>query len=238
MSFAIELNKRQSTRTIEQALRRQVETTLEPRVEGGGEPLVGMLAQDRSELFTFDLARDPGRLLDRLVGAYCEGHFQLGESRYLFSTYVIDTVSGGRFGRLVVQRPETILVVQRRRFWRTRFAESSDVRPNFQVDGHEETVLGALCNVSPEGLAMRLSDRFADGMLIGDKMRAGFELPGLDYTFEFDAILCNKTPAGSPGALILGLQFSGLEEAEEQMILLRNHLRHENRAGMRQGAGE
>jgi hypothetical protein len=37
---------------------------------------------------------------------------------------------------------------------------------------------------------------------------------------------------------MLGLQFAGLEDAEEQMILLRNHLRHENRAGMRQGAGE
>ena len=40
MSFAIELNKRQSTRTLEQALRRQSEIMLDPRIAREGVPLV------------------------------------------------------------------------------------------------------------------------------------------------------------------------------------------------------
>jgi hypothetical protein len=238
MSFAIELNKRQSTRTLEQALRRQSEIMLEPRIAREGIPLVGTLLSGAEDSLEVEVTRDPEMLLDQLIGVYCEGHLQLGESRYLFSTYVIDVAPGQKHGRLVIQRPGAILVIQRRRFWRTRFAESSDISLHCESAAAQESMIGALCNVSPDGVAVRLTDRGAEELLIGDKVTTSFELPGLDYTFELDAVLCNKTPAGSPGTLILGLQFVGLDDMEDQLILLRNHLRNENRSGLRQEASE
>ena len=225
MSYAIELNKRQSNRIIEQALRRQAEIMLETRTAAEDEPLVGEIEQDQACTLALSLQRDPGVLLDNLIGVYTDGHLSMGESRYLFSTHIIDVTPNGRFGRLIVARPETVLVVQRRRFWRAQLAESSQVRVSYDTPDGPEAVLGSLCNISPGGLAMKLDQHQAEGLLIGETVQAHFVLPELDRTFNFEAIVCSKTPAGSPEAIILGVQFTNVEPTDQRVVALRNHLR-------------
>lgn len=229
MSFAIELNKRQSSRTIEQAFRRHIEIMLETRAETENAPLVGELYASEPDELLLDIKSDPGIVLDNLIGVYVEAHFQLGEFRYLFSTHVADVTAGQGFGRLVLSRPETVMVLQRRRFWRSRFAASSEVRlisPSAQ-NQQPETIVGDLCNISPDGLALRIETAQADGLLIGDTIQSQFQMPGLDHDFAFDAIVCNKTPGGTPESLLLGLQFTNLDRARKNVSLLQKYLRQE-----------
>lgn len=230
MSFAIELNERQSNRILEQATRRQAEVLLETRLGAESGPLVGELVPDHTSTIGLKLRNEPAVLLDNLIGVYAEGHIQMGECRYLFSTHVIDVVPSDRHGKMILARPQVIMVLQRRRFWRTQYADSSDVEIVYDTGANQEMVLGALCNISPGGMAVRLKASLAEGMLIGETVKTQFELPSLNHLFKFDAVLCNKTPGGNAEAVILGLQFAKPERSERCLALLRSYLRGENRA--------
>jgi hypothetical protein len=53
----------------------------------------------------------------------------------------------------------------------------------------------------------------ADQVGIGEKLQVDFALtPGDPERFKLEAVLCNKTPAGTQGTTILGFQF--LPEAD------------------------
>lgn len=238
MSFAIELNQRQSNRTLEQARRRQTEIMLETRAGTEDQPIVGELQYTETDELSLKVRSNPGIVPESLIGVYVEGHFQLGEFRYLFSTHIVDTRTEDGWGHLILARPEAVMALQRRRFWRTRFANSSDVKVVHHPDGRDEMMFGDLCNISPDGLAMRVLADEADALLIGDTIQTYFELPGLDHSFSFDAVICNKTPGGSKDVLVLGLQFTSLDCAEHDLMALRNHLRGETEYITEQEAGE
>jgi c-di-GMP-binding flagellar brake protein YcgR len=238
MSFAIELNERQSNRILEQAMRRQAEILIEARSGSGDGPITGEIVPDNSGDLALSVKNEPNVLLENLIGVYVEGHIQMGECRYLFSTHVIDVAPNEGHGKIVLRRPSVIMVIQRRRFWRTRYAESSDVEISYEVGSSRQTVFGGLCNISPDGLAVLVSTRLAEGMLIGETVRTQFELPGLNHLFKFDAILCNKTPGGDKESIILGLQFANPERSEKSLAILRNHLRGAGRIPADRGTGE
>ena len=238
MSFAIELNERQSNRILEQATRRQAEVLLETRLGAENGPLVGELVPDHTSTIGLKIRNDPGLLLDNLIGVYAEGHIQMGECRYLFSTHVIDVVPSEPHGKMILARPQAIMVLQRRRFWRTPYADSSDVEITYDTGASREMVIGALCNLSLGGLAVRLNASLADGLLIGETVQTHFELPALNHLFKFNAVLCNKTPGGNKESVILGLQFSNPERSERSLTLLRSYLRGENRTTVDREAHE
>ena len=196
------------------------------------------MVPDYSSTIGLKVKNDPGVLLDNLIGVYAEGHIQMGDCRYLFSTHVIDVIPGDGYGTMVLARPLAVMVLQRRRFWRTRHAESSDIEIVYDTGTSRETLIGALCNISPGGLAVRLNTPQADGLLIGETIKTQFELPRLDHLFKFDAVLCNKTPGGSKESVIIGLQFTNLERCERPLMLLRSYLRGEDRTAVDREANE
>ncbi|UCG33961.1 MAG: PilZ domain-containing protein [Phycisphaerales bacterium] len=238
MSFAIELNERQSNRILEQAMRRQAEVMLETKLGAENGPIIGEIAPGQAHTIGLKIKSDPGVLLDSLIGVFAEGYIQMGECRYLFSTHIIDVASDGRHGRMILARPQTLMVLQRRRFWRTQYAESSDVEISYEAGPLTQTVIGALCNISPGGMAVRLKGTQADSLLIGETVRTRFELPNLNHVFKFDAVLCNKTPGAEGEAVLLGLQFANLDRNEQAEVLLRSYLHGENRTTADREAGE
>ncbi len=180
--------------------------------------------------------RVPGRAAPletyaRLVGTYCDATLRLGEHRYVFSTDVVGVRARPSVGspELHVARPDVLQVRQRRRFWRFEPAQSAQVHLRWSTNDQPfGTGVGWLCNVSPDGLACRVQMRVADQLQIGDELRADLALvPGESEPIHVEVALCNKTPGGSEGAMILGLQVlrgEGHEDSARGAELLRRQL--------------
>jgi hypothetical protein len=260
MSYAIDLNPRQSARTLEQAIRQQARTLLEPRVWGEGcylhcrlephgnpadldlAPVVTLAMLSREDAAVPHPSPEPVAGPDEpaaapvavddireLVGTYVDAVMHLGEQRYMFSTDVIrvlPAVAPGDQPRMHVSRPPILQVAQRRRFRRIKLSHSAQVDLRWLRDGLQMGGVGWLFNVSGDGMACRAEERVAESLWIGDELQVEFTLaPGDAERFSLKCILCNKTPTGSLGKVILGLQFEIADpESNKTSQLLRQRL--------------
>ena len=236
MPFAIDLSPRQSVRTLEQAIRHHAEVLLEPRTWTNLEPITCRIeratpqsAHDLPPSKTILLSCDLNEIGDawrslsnaphqqdgvldtfnRLVGTYCDMAIRLGQQVYLCSADVVKVEPPAPHNatiRIHLTRPDAIQVGQRRRFRRVRLADSTKVRLSWGPKAEEG--IGWLCNISPEGLACRVEAQVADHLWIGDKLHTELTLTPTDtQPFVFQAVICNKTPAGTEGKMIVGMQF-------------------------------
>ncbi len=233
MSYAIDLSERQSIRTLEQAARHGVELRLFPRHDPDHPPILCHLEPD-DQPRTFGLPRrfliavinpapDPAetpvplppppdaQACLALAGTYCDADFHLGGHRYLFSTDVANVDIDAEQDRIALwlARPAVIQVAQRRAYRRIRLAQSSQVNLKWAEDDHGmSSGIGWLCNISKAGLACRTEPPIADRLCIGEPLQVEFSFsPDTSERFQFDAVLCSKTPAGTQGKIILGIQF-------------------------------
>lgn len=244
MSYAINLNERQSARTLEQAIRHEALVVLSPRIWPAEEAIrccleaSGPQASPGRRVYSSPLALVAGmgngqtppdaevgpaaRTADlafvekhsALIGTYCDATMELGEARYLFSSDVVRVEPAGpiiRGVRIYMTRPEVIQVAQRRRFRRIQLPQASQVEIRWKNDdGSGGGGVGWLYNIGQDGLACRIDAALGDRLWIGQEIRINFALrPGELEHFILDAVVCNKTPAGTPDRAILGMQFLG-----------------------------
>lgn len=239
MNYSIDLNPRQSSRTLEQAIRHQALVMVEPRVWPEGEPILcrfgspdAGVGDNQPRLTLIPVPPDPPKEGEdtpptvpflvpaevpaenwaELLGTYCDACIILGEQRYIFSADVVGverTSSPEEPARLHVSRPITIQVIQRRRFRRIELFHSTQVELTWTRENDQRMGgVAWLCNLSGEGLACRTEERVADLLWIGDRVHMDFALtPGDPERFALEGTLCNKTPTGNSGKIVLGIQF-------------------------------
>jgi hypothetical protein len=240
MSYAIDLNQRQSARTLEQAVRYQATVYLEPRMWGDGTvvrcqleacelpghsrrlyaaPLVLATCAEDEQAATASSGLSgravEAKIVERyspLIGTYCDAAVEMGENRYLFSADVtrVEPLGPGRTGaRIYLTRPDVIQVAQRRRFRRIQLPQASQVEIRWRnEDGSSAGGVGWLYNIGQDGIACRSDTLLADRLCIGQEVSIDFSLrPGEAEHFILDAVVCNKTPAGTQDRTILGMQF-------------------------------
>ncbi|HOW72181.1 MAG TPA: PilZ domain-containing protein [Phycisphaerae bacterium] len=238
MPYAIDLNSRQSVRTLEQAIRHGAEVLIEPRIWPDGEPIPCRMqppsvAGSRAALacrimaaadapsasreaqavlaneaaFTAMLAR-----IDALVGTYCDLAIRLGDHLYLCSCDVLrieKPAAADHHPMIHLTRPETIQVTQRRRFHRISLADSTKIRLHWiRSDDTADEGTGWICNISADGLACRVDAHVADRLWIGEQIQVNFALSPTDtQRFMLEATICSKTPTGTEGKVMIGVQF-------------------------------
>jgi hypothetical protein len=207
MESAVDLNPRQSARTLDQAVRYHATALLQPADWPDADGLKGRLAALTQDTVRIEITEPPMLSLDTVVGTYCDVTLQLGHDRFLFSTHATRAERVGGSWYLELARPDKIQVCQRRRFWRVKLADSSQVQLRRAETGDADTLTGWLCNISGEGLACLVEVDAAERLLIGETVLAAFELPSCDEPFDLGAILCNKTPTARQDKVILGMQF-------------------------------
>lgn len=207
MEYAIDLNPRQSARTLEQAVRYQATALLDPGAWPDIDGLKGRLVALGAETVRVEITEWPMLSPDTLVASYCDVALQLGQDRFLFSTHATGAEKCSDRWFVDLARPTTLQVCQRRRFWRVKLAESSRVHLRWGANGVPGHITGWLCNISGEGLACLVEIEAAADLLIGETIAASFELPGCDEPFQLDAVLCNKTPTAEQDRVIVGMQF-------------------------------
>ncbi|NLX22716.1 MAG: PilZ domain-containing protein [Phycisphaerae bacterium] len=236
MAFSIDLSERQSARTLEQAIRHQAVTIIEPRLWPDAEPIVCHLERalnadekalaappalllvwdpgvaDPDVVVSLETLESTAERYRQLVGTYCDLVIRLGEHVYLADTDVVKVEKPSAMHteiRIHVSRPDRLQVAQRRIYRRIQLGNSSKVRMTWtREDEQPGEGIGWLCNVSAGGLACRVDAHLVDRLLIGESLHVEFRLSPTDpETFALDAVICNKTPAGNEGKMLIGMQF-------------------------------
>lgn len=203
----LDLTKRQASRLLEHALLSHAHAELEPRIGEEGMPLDVRFAGREGNMLVFELQLQPGGSAPLgIIGAFCEVRTMLDGEAFLFSTCILDVVENSAPPRIMVAVPTLIQVANRRRFERTNATVASEVR--LVVDGQPIESVGLLSNIGADGLgcAVPAAD-FDDMLLLGDSVRARFEVAGFDQEFELDAVVCSKTLNRDRSQLTLGLEF-------------------------------
>jgi len=137
----------------------------------------------------------------------------LNEHRYLFEASVLEIAEAPAPGWLELSMPDCLSVGERRRFWRATVVEASEVSVTPMTSGTgdadevEGPIQAVLCNLSPDGLACTVTEPAIDALLIGEPVHLSFALPNGGQTYSLPAVVCNKTPAGTEGKYVVGIQF-------------------------------
>jgi hypothetical protein len=73
--------------------------------------------------------------------------------------------------------------------------------------GQPDVYTANILNVSADGLACRLDNRYAESLSVGQRLRAEFTLEDGRQAYQIDSVIKGKTPAANSERTILRLQF-------------------------------
>jgi Tfp pilus assembly protein PilZ len=200
-SVMVELPCDQTTRLIERALRMRAtfEVTLK---QAGAMPVTGELARADGDVLVLV---GPAGLADAtLPSVYCDVAFRLDGEEFHFTTVILATVVQDDHLRLELSYPPRVMTWQRRRFVRAAVADSAAVIVRGTGGAPGE---GRILNVSRDGLAFRIpTDRVAE-RAVGEPLELSFTLSADAGEFHLAGTVISKTPGGTPGTVIVGVQF-------------------------------
>jgi hypothetical protein len=127
---------------------------------------------------------------------------------YAFETRPLYAAEGPGPGVIHLERPRTVILRERRRSPRRRLHRPTDVilaPAGGTTDWHCQA---AMLNVSPEGLACRVPNDQIESMVVGGTLRVSFRLERSDAEFNLAARVSNVTEGGTPGYVVVGLEFT------------------------------
>lgn len=221
MRYAIPINESQTRKTLDEAIRSGAQILVEPTA-GPNQSLLGILEADENNALTIALTGPGHRWLPELIGRHCSVQMWLHD-RYVFNAPVLDAHHTPRGAILTIEKPRTLQVVQRRRFWRTKLARSSGVILRVGSGCNGANVRATLLNISRDGLACLVAPAAASSLRPGTKLIASFELPDGPRPFRFPATICNQSTTSDNGC-ILGMQFD-CDEADTETTAMQDDLR-------------
>lgn len=221
MTTNIKLDIEESQQILENGIRTQSQLVLESP-EFGENTINGYLISGDASALLMEITGQPAIALQRLANCRCDVRLY-SDRRYGFSAIIQAIPQWGKSCCLALTRPRTINLYERRRFLRAKLAPSTQVKIEWQANGVMHRHQATMLNISAEGLACRVEDDVAAVVQAGEQVRLQFDLPYCARIFDFQATLCNKTPA-SEGHTILGLHFETTPGAKEMLSTLRNHV--------------
>lgn len=201
-SVLIDLPAQQSVRTLEQALRSQTTLRLSSKADAQ-RTVTGTLARGTKAALAVNAT---GVVPHTWRSAYCDVSFELRQEVYHFTAVVLELTSAESGTRIVLSEPPCLKITQRRRFVRAAVADSAPVRIGSADDFGVNSAEGMILNVSPDGMACRVPVAVADAYAVEERVGLVFAL-GSGPEFRLNATIVSKTPGGTPGTIIMGLQF-------------------------------
>jgi hypothetical protein len=221
MKTTIRLDPNATRNAIEQSIRNNAQVIIDTPASPQS-TINGFLISGDEKTLLMEITGKP--LVDPVNLVNSSADVQLyAEQRYHFNVQIAACPKWGDTQALALDRPQTIQVIDRRRFWRAKLAPSSRVTLEWTHCGAIQKHVAIMLNISADGMACRIDDIGAAAVEINESLTARFSIPGESTPFELEAVLHNKLPS-SPGATILGLQFTRVYNAVAQLAHLRDML--------------
>lgn len=206
MTPAIELDREQSMRVLQDACRGGCEIQLRPKAWSHEHILRARLEDGEGETLKA-LCELPEEQSTSLVNMYCEFEITLADGRYLFDSHVLSVRRREARVELTVAWPRGLLVHQRRRASRTAMASSSSVQLSRQEGDQLLSCEGQLYNLCKDGLAFKIGLSEARLLDCGQEWCVCFEVPEQGHCYKLKAAVSRKLPSSDRGAVIVGLEF-------------------------------
>jgi len=130
-------------------------------------------------------------------------------ARYAFASHPLSAVDAGP-GTLVLAAPRELFVLERRRAVRRRLRQGLGVRlepRRTDAEPTEDALTAVILNLSPDGLACRLSTTRTTQLSVADRLLVSFSLAPDNQTFAFIGHIVSITEGGTPGQVVLGIEF-------------------------------
>ncbi len=144
--------------------------------------------------------------------------------RYLFATRPLDPPPLSSCEVLLVARPTTLTVLERRRSRRRNLREPSTVVLHLPDERDAWQCAASILNVSADGLACRVENADAERIPVGRNVVTDFQVSVVDERFQMTGRVVNSTRAGTPGHVVLGVEFLTEEASHAQRTRLREAL--------------
>jgi len=122
----------------------------------------------------------------------------------------------------------TTAVIERRKSRRRRFREPTEVTLRTTSGSEKWHGLGALFNLSMDGIACRVREEDTPHTAVGRTLRVMFYLKHSSQEFDVTARVISVTRAGSPGHAVIGMEFIGDERLASAKKALRAALEDAN----------
>ncbi len=218
------LDRKQSSRIVEQAVRFHAPVRLVPRGIPGLR-LEGMLVSATAKSVCVRLPGWQDSSPAALEAVECDGELSVAQAQYRFTTSVLSVTEGSEGCSVELEHPQEVRVVQRRRFVRAQVQESSPVRLSRQASGDRESwsTTASMMNLSVDGLACLADRAQVDAITVDDVVRVEFSVAGQSERFAVDATVKAKTPAATSGRIVVGLQLR-MQNDPEQFARLQSAL--------------
>lgn len=218
MHSKVKLEAEEAVRILDGAVAAHCQIVIE-FASAPGRTVNGTILSGDSQSLLVQVTGNPAFEWSTFAGCRCEARIY-HDRRYSAETNVVDLPKWGETQGITLARPESIAVLDRRRFLRAKLAPSSKVELEWKTDGTDRRQAVSLLNVSADGMACRVDDAMTSGLEKKRRLRVRFSLPGGDRQIELGARVTNLTPA-SVGTSIMGLQFTTSKEDAESIRALR-----------------
>jgi len=209
-SYAFDLTNRQSSRVLEQAARARSQVYLEPADAAEGVTLSGWLIEATSEVLVIHLAPEHSSDRKPICGQYYQAIISVHQNRYLASTSIVELEARQEGPVLIVSRPSTVQVLQRRKYERMRLGQSVPICLAWKdPDGgmHSTPAMGQIQDIHLEGMGMKLPLEVEPHLFIGEIVHVRFSLNARQPDFDVAATICHKHIDAKRAQVIVGLQF-------------------------------
>jgi len=165
-----------------------------------------LIAQDRNALIVklIDPAETPHWLVPSTV---VRATLTAQEKPYVFESTCLRTSSFDDASCVYLLKPRKLAAIERRRNGRKSLHDATEITI-CRVDGSTHfSCQAAMLNLSPNGLACRVStvdsDKLRQGARVRVKFRVGFDSPDFDLACK----VTNETRGGTPDTVVLGMAF-------------------------------
>ena len=158
------------------------------------------------------------------VLATLKAEFTLGKVTYAFDVLALDEFPDSDDQSMLIPKPPTIAVTERRRTRRRQFHDAADLTLKPIGCDSAAPIRATLLNISTDGLACRVPDSALELIPAEKPLLVSFALSPNGHTFELTGRQVSRTEAGTPGHWVVGLEFEE-DRQTEQRTLLRKALR-------------
>jgi hypothetical protein len=224
MSHAIELSSRESKRILETARATGRQVRVLPKTWSESRSILGSLVSASNPVLEVDIPGDAQSDLSESVTCYCQIDLDCPEGQYFFDTHIVAVRPKGKELRLSLAWPKTVLVLQRRSSGRTALAKPSTVQISREHKGKLISFEGRLYNLSPDGLAFKVAQDYADDIEIGQAWFICFEVPEQGHVYRLQSTVRRKLPLSTRGDAIIGVLFDGVAGEVTELNLLQQFL--------------
>jgi hypothetical protein len=159
-----------------------------------------------------------------LAGLQLEVRIEVDKVRYAFETTCADETAPDQPVTLRVQKPDAILIADRRRSPRRRLRRPTTVSLHNTGTEREWCSEAVMLNLSAEGVACRLAGHDSLALKINQTARVLFTLGASSTMFDLTGRVTNITQGGTPGHVVVGLAFVADEKLEQNRTRLRQVL--------------